>query len=147
MRAFPGWYEHNSVYALFPLTIPSKNKTILNALGKVSLYSFKRPSIPERRYILSTAGSALSIFMQPLAYRLMWDKAISRLDGVTLSAESRINAVADEKILKRDAPNGLDEIWDFYIKRTTHLLGTRSCRFNEYFQVDIIKEYALTCQC
>src|SRR5277367_1217529 len=58
MRAFPGWYEYNSVYALFPLTIPSENKKILRRLGKRSLYSFKRPSAPARPYVLSTAQSA-----------------------------------------------------------------------------------------
>src|SRR5271156_1178409 len=61
MRAFPGWYEYNSIYALFPLTIPSENRKILRGLGKESLYSFNRPTAPVRPYVLSTAQSARKI--------------------------------------------------------------------------------------
>jgi linoleate 10R-lipoxygenase len=147
MRAFPGWYEDNSIYALFPLTIPSENKKILTNLGKVSLYSFKRPSAPARPCVLSTAKSARRILTDPQAYRLVWDKAIGDLTGKPLKAESRVNAAADDKLLKQvfydDVQKGLEEIRNFYIKRTTQLLREGSCRFKDYSQVDIIREYLL----
>jgi len=147
MRAFPGWYEYNSIYALFPLTIPSENKKILTDLGKVSWYSFKPPSAPTRPYVVSTARAARMILTHPLACRLVWVKAISDLTGESLSAEGRVNAGVDDKLLKEvfydDASKGLEEIWNFYIKRTTQLLREKSCRCKDYSQVDIIREYLL----
>lgn len=147
MRAFPGWYEYNSIYALFPLTIPSENKKILTDLGKVSLYSFKRPSAPTRPCVLSTARSARRIITHPLAFRLVWDKAVCDLTGESLSAEARVNAGAHDKLLKQvlydDVPKGLEEIENFYAKRTTQLIREGSCRFKDYSQVDIIREYLL----
>jgi linoleate 10R-lipoxygenase len=43
MRAFPGWFEYNSVYALFPFTIPSENVKILKKLDVWSQYSLNPP--------------------------------------------------------------------------------------------------------
>lgn len=43
-RAFPGWYKDNSVYALFPLTIPSENRAILKAKGVEAEYDYDRPT-------------------------------------------------------------------------------------------------------
>lgn len=44
MRAFPGYYRSNSVYAMFPSTIPSKTRHIFQNLGKEQDYDFSRPS-------------------------------------------------------------------------------------------------------
>jgi hypothetical protein len=144
MRAFPGWYEYNSVYALFPLTIPSENKKILTDLGKVSLFSFNPPSAPVTPCVLSTARSARRILAHPLACRLVWDRAICGLTGQSLSAKGRANAGTDDKLLKQvlydNVPKGLEEIWDFYNRRTTQLLREGSCKFKDYSQVDIVRE-------
>ena len=43
MRAYPGWYQGDSVYALFPLTIPSENRKILQGMGKEKEYSYDPP--------------------------------------------------------------------------------------------------------
>lgn len=43
IRAFPGWYRGNSVYALFPFTTPDKNLEILTKQGYVDEYSYDKP--------------------------------------------------------------------------------------------------------
>jgi hypothetical protein len=147
MRAFPGWYDYNSIYALFPLTIPSENKKVLTGLGSVSSYSFERPSAPKRPCILTTARSARGILTNSFASRVVWDKAVSGLTGGSLTAEHRVNAAAADRLLKQaiydDVPKGLEEIWNFYVKRTTQLIGEASCKFKDISQVDIVREYLL----
>lgn len=147
MRAFPGWYENNSVYALFPLTIPSENKKILTDLGQVSLYSFKPPTKPVVPIVFSTAQAARTILSNQQAFNVVWGKAISSLTGnydFMLSADRTINT-ADHKLfmqaLYTDVPNGMDEVWDFYVKRTTQLLHDRSYSLGDYLQVDAVREY------
>lgn len=147
MRAFPGWYDYNSVFALFPLTVPSENKRILTGLGSMSAYSFEPPSAPKRPCILTTARSARGILTNALASRVVWDKAVCGLTGGSLPAEHRVNAAATDKLLKQaiydDVPKGLEEIWNFYVKRTTQLIGEAACKFNNISQVDIVREYLL----
>jgi len=145
MRAFPGWYEYNSVYALFPLTIPSENKVILKDLNKLHLYSFKRPSPPAQPVVLSTPQSARKILEHPLAFHLAWDKAISDLTGESLSANQRVKDANNDTLFRqvffKDVTNGLSEIRNFYIDRTPKLVRKGSCSIGEYSQVDIIREY------
>ncbi|KAK7980050.1 Sporulation protein rmd1 [Apiospora arundinis] len=43
LRAFPKHFEYNSVYAHYPMTIPSENAKILQSLGRLENYSFARP--------------------------------------------------------------------------------------------------------
>ena len=43
MKAFPGVYRPDSVYALFPFTIPQENRRILQTLGEDGIYNFEKP--------------------------------------------------------------------------------------------------------
>ncbi|KAK8086379.1 heme peroxidase [Apiospora phragmitis] len=43
LRAFPRHFEYNSVYAHYPMTIPSENAKILQSLGRLGDYSFAKP--------------------------------------------------------------------------------------------------------
>jgi hypothetical protein len=62
-RAYPGWYRSNSVYALFPLTVPSENRVILAAKGMEADYGFDWSRfIPQPTPILTKSGDGLSTF-------------------------------------------------------------------------------------
>jgi linoleate 10R-lipoxygenase len=101
MRAFPGWYEYNSVYALFPLTIPSENKKILQNLGKQSQFSFNSPSPPTKPIILSTVQSAQQVLTNPLSCNFIWNKTIYNLTGESLIERQfkTSNVTSNAKIL------------------------------------------------
>ncbi|KAL8793127.1 MAG: hypothetical protein Q9195_004239 [Heterodermia aff. obscurata] len=49
MQAFPGVYKSNSVYALFPFTVPQENRRILQALGEDGIYDFEKPLSAENK--------------------------------------------------------------------------------------------------
>jgi hypothetical protein len=42
-RAFPGFYRPNSVYALYPLTTPDKNKSIFKDQGRIKDFTYDEP--------------------------------------------------------------------------------------------------------
>lgn len=44
MRAFPGWYRANSVFALYPFTTPEGNKEIFDKLGTSHDLDFNKPT-------------------------------------------------------------------------------------------------------
>lgn len=44
IRAFPDHFTFNSIYAHYPLTIPSENKKIMKNLGRLDDYSWDRPA-------------------------------------------------------------------------------------------------------
>jgi len=43
MKAFPNFYKGNSVYALYPFTVPKQMKQALTELGQESDFDFRRP--------------------------------------------------------------------------------------------------------
>ena len=147
MRAFPGWYEYNSVYAMYPFTIPRENRNILTSLNLLSSYSLNPPKKPAPLTSFSTAKSAREILGNDKAFKSVWGKAISSLTGnwnFMLSGDTPVNH-ADREVMMtaiyKDAPTGMDEIWDFYMKQTTQLLRERSYPLGNYFQVDAVREY------
>jgi len=44
MRAFPGWYRANSVYALYPFTTVEGTREILRKNGTIDTFDFSEPS-------------------------------------------------------------------------------------------------------
>jgi hypothetical protein len=44
MRAFPGWYRANSVYALYPFTTPEGTKEIFTKQGTLQEFDFGLPA-------------------------------------------------------------------------------------------------------
>jgi hypothetical protein len=147
MRAFPGWFEYNSVYANFPLTIPSENKQILTKLGQMSRFSLTKPTKPKPDIIFSTAENAKRILGDQKTFKVIWGAAISRLShGVDfmLSADRPANTEQHKavyKVLYTDAKHGMDEVWDFYTRYTEKLLAERSYQLGDFYQVDAVREY------
>jgi hypothetical protein len=146
MRAFPGWYEYNTVYALFPFVIPNENRNILQSLGVVSKYSFKPPSKPQDQIVFSTAANAIKILGNQKTFKVTWGAAINSLTGgvdFMLSADLPANSLQHAQVAKaiyKEVPNGMDEVREFYTKITEKLLRERSYRFDNFFQVDAVRE-------
>lgn len=153
MRAFPGWFEYNSVYALFPFTIPDENKKIFKGLGIESKFSFKAPSQPQVPIVFSTAKNAMRILGDQKTFKVIWGAAISRLTGgvdFMLSADKPANTKQHTQVMKAiyaDVPKGMDEVWDFYTKWTETLLKERSYPLDTFLQVDAVREYPHSISC
>jgi linoleate 10R-lipoxygenase len=146
MRAFPGWYEYNTVYAMFPFTIPSENRKILTTRGVVSQYSFKPPTKPQAEIVFSTAGNVKKILGNQKTFNVIWGTAISRLTGgvdFMLSGDKPANSkqhVAVAKAIYNDVPDWMEEVWDFYTRFTEKLIHERSYLLDEFYQVDAVRE-------
>jgi hypothetical protein len=147
MRAFPGWYEYNSVYALFPFTIPKESEKILKGLGVRSSYTFDPPKKPQDPVVFSTAANAKMILGDQKTFKVIWGDAISRLSGgvdFMLSADKPANTaqhVAVSKAIYQDVADGMEEVWDFYCAYTEKLLKERSYQLDDFYQVDAVREY------
>jgi hypothetical protein len=70
MRAFPGWYRGNSVYALFPLTVPHEQRVILQAMGKENEFSFDRPSFIKPPTPIKTWQGNVDILVDQANYKV-----------------------------------------------------------------------------
>jgi len=88
MRAFPGYYAFNSVYAMYPFSLPDKTRQTLNTLGTLSTYSFDLPKKPpfsiatlsSMNYI-SDYHALIRVLNDHDTFKEIWGPAIKELTG------------------------------------------------------------------
>lgn len=157
LRGLPNNFEPNSVYAHYPLTVPSEMKTVLTDLRKANKYTFERPgTIPAPRMVFSYAA-AVQVTEDQEAFKVTWGKAIEFLMGPAaknfmLAGDEKPNA--DSRRLMENAmymgpysrsiPKGneawLEQVRKFYEEITPKLLKQKSYNLGGVNQVDIIRD-------
>ncbi|KAK5938503.1 hypothetical protein PMZ80_009474 [Knufia obscura] len=145
MRALPNWYRGNSVYAMYPLTVPKENEKILEKLGKKDLYDFARPSyIPVPTPVKSWAG-VTSVLSNQKDFRVPWGPHTSYLTGhdYMLSGDKPANAQQRAEINNAlFCPVGWkNEIRKFYEALTTQLVEIKSEKLRgKWYQLDACRD-------
>lgn len=146
LRAFPNHFQPNSIYAHYPMTIPSENKIILRDLGREEHYTWDRPAaIPPRVNLTSYVG-AKYILERPQEFKVTWGAATGYCMGkggfdFMLSGDSPFHTKQRElmsKALYRDQWH--QEVKDFYEHITLKLLLEKSCKIAGINQVDITRD-------
>jgi len=143
-NAFPGWYRSNSVYAMFPFTIPSETKTILEGFGIAKDFNFDRPSyIPPPTQCL-TYKAVKEIVADNKRFYVPWGPHIYEISGhdYMLSGDQPSNyqeKVEFEKCLY-GPENGVEEIGKFCEVTAWKMLKEKSYSAGKGFRVDAVRE-------
>lgn len=70
MNAFPGYYRGNSVYAMFPLTVPDETRKILSSLGKDRDYDYGKPNFVGRPTAILTWEGVVSVLGDQKSFKV-----------------------------------------------------------------------------
>ena len=81
LRAFPAHFKPNSIYAHYPMTIPSENRKIMKTLGREAHYSYDRPAFIAPRINLTTYVGAKSILENQSVFKVTWGTTTEELFG------------------------------------------------------------------
>lgn len=151
-RAFPNHFRNNSIYAHFPLVIPSENLAILKSLGRADQYSWDKPSrVPEIIRVKSYAA-AKKILDDKANWKVTWGEAITfltsqpkKVNGVdyALAGDKIPNESSRKLVMKGLYPqNWHSEVKKFYEETTAKLLKSYSYKVpgTSAHQVDIIRD-------
>lgn len=151
-RAFPNHFKGNSIYAHFPLVIPSESKKILTDLKVAEKYDWEEPKYtPVPRFINSNAACR-AILSDKEAYKVTWGKKIQFLmhnggqpygKDFMLSGDRPPNAASREIMgtaLYREKWEA--EVKSFYEEVTMNLLRRHSYQIAGVNQVDIVRDVA-----
>lgn len=145
MRALPFWYRGNSVYAMYPFTVPDENKTILGSLGTYEDYDFGRPSFVGVPSAVSTWKGVTDVLADQTRFGVPWAPHIQHLTAHDYMLGVDTNAGAVQKSEVTNAiycpVDGLDEVRLFYEDLTTQLVESRSERLRgEWYQLDAVRD-------
>ena len=145
-RAFPNHAQPDSIYAHYPMTIPSENRKIMASLGRESHYSYERPRFNPPRVNLTSYVGAKYILEHGQDFNVTWGAATEFLmdkggADFMLSGDSKFHTRQREvmaKTLYKDKWH--QQVKDFYEHITLKLLHDKSCKIGNANQVDITRE-------
>jgi prostaglandin-endoperoxide synthase 1/linoleate 10R-lipoxygenase len=146
IRAFPNHFKANSVYAHYPMVIPSENHKILTDLGRVDKFDFGRPTFIPLRVNITSYGGAKYILENQDKYRVTWHEGLTFLMGAggakfMLSGDTPVHAQQRKCMgtqLYREEWHS--HIKTFYAQITEQLLAEKSYRIAGRRHVDIIRD-------
>jgi hypothetical protein len=143
-RAYPGFYRSNSVYALFPLTIPPENRVILKAKGVEARYDYNRPRQAANPTQVVTWQGAVDVLRDQQSFKVPWGPRVYELThhDWMLSGDRPWNAKQKSVCMHAlyDPPKGLEQIKAFYEKVTTGLIESMSQQFSDRRQIDVVRD-------
>ncbi|XHG01181.1 hypothetical protein AWENTII_004579 [Aspergillus wentii] len=151
-RAFPNHFKGDSIYAHYPLVIPSENRKILTDLGQVDKYSWDRPSYTPMPRFINSHAACVSILTDQEKFKVIWGKKIEFLmenhdqpygKDFMLSGDRPPNAASRQMMrlaLYRDQWES--EVKKFYEEITLKLLHQYSYKIAGVNQVDIVRDVA-----
>ncbi|KAF2830213.1 heme peroxidase [Ophiobolus disseminans] len=146
LRAFPSHFKQNSVYAHYPMTIPSAMEEALKDLKKDKLYDFTRPKPSNPPHIVREYKLATQILKDQATFKVTWGTAMEYLLGPSaknfmLAGDSAPNTQSRSMLSKALYVSDWDkEVRTFYTTKTRALLAEKSAKIADFNQVDIIRD-------
>lgn len=81
LRAFPRHFKNNSVYAHYPMVIPSENHRILTSLNRAELFDWERPAFRPLYSEVRTHGGARQVFDHADRFKSVWNESFAAIMG------------------------------------------------------------------
>ncbi|RVX69773.1 hypothetical protein B0A52_06418 [Exophiala mesophila] len=146
LRTLPNHFAPNSIYAHYPMTIPSENAKIMRTLGRYDEYDWTPPVEQRTRINLTTYDNANYILQRPQDFNVMWNDGLGFVMGPAgenfcLGGDSVFHRKQKEimhKLIYRDAWH--THVRAFYEQTTLRLLREKSCTVAGIRQVDMTRD-------
>ncbi|KAF4332293.1 Psi-producing oxygenase A [Fusarium beomiforme] len=144
MRAFPGWYRANSVYALYPFTTPEANFEAFMKLGTSQDFDFNKPSFIGPPTPITSWQGVVDVLSDQEHFHVPWGNHTFQLThhDYMLSGDTPANT-EQRGFVKQclySPESGLEEVRRFYESITAELFRQHSRKVGESYQVDIVRD-------
>ena len=146
LRAFPDWYKPDSIYAHYPMTIPTENRNIMKNLGRESHYSYDRPSYTPPKVNLTSYPNVKRVIEQPSDFRTLFGEAPALVFGKAgydflLSGDSSYDSKQREIVSKSlESGDWQKQVKAFYEDITVQLLNDKAGKLAGINQIDVTRE-------
>ena len=139
IRAFPDHFRHNSVYAHYPMVIPSENRRILTSLKRADLFTWERPAYKASHVVgADLAGGTGQV-------NDAWRDGINSLlnkGAIRLTPKADTSLANGEKRSVQNSPgDALSEAArSFYRQTTGRLLKEKSYVLGGTRMIDVVRD-------
>jgi prostaglandin-endoperoxide synthase 2 len=146
IQAFPNHFKHNSVYAHYPMVIPSETAKILKDLKRDHLFDFSRPTRIAQDTEIKSDDGAKRVFDGQDKYSSAWHASLEPLAGQgksKLSGDATVHDQHRRKVCQSLATGDLiSQVKAFYKKVTEQLLSEKSYNLAGNRMVDLVRDVA-----
>ncbi|KAF2005119.1 heme peroxidase [Amniculicola lignicola CBS 123094] len=146
LRAFPKHFAQNSVYAHYPLTVPSEMKNVLKDLKKDHLYTYDPPKEIKHPLIITSYKTATPLMEDKKTFKVVWGKAMEYLMGpeakdFMLAGDGKKNEISRSVMSEALYVDSWEkEVKTYYSGIMKKLIKERSAKIADFNQVDIIRD-------
>lgn len=146
LRAFPGWYRANSIYALYPFSTPDRMKEIFAKHGtpnKVPL-NYDPPMFIGAPVPVTTWKGVVDVLHDQQRFKVPWGDHTYQLTGhdYMLSGDKPANAQQRKEVQEAlyRPEDTLGDVRRFYETVTTDLIRKNRRLLGQVYQIDIVKD-------
>ncbi|KAI5810761.1 fatty acid oxygenase, partial [Pyronema omphalodes] len=144
MTAFPGWYKFNSVYSLYPFTVPEETKVIMEGFGTAANYNFDRPTFTPPPTPILSYSEAKEVIIDNKRFFVPWGQKIYGLTAqdYMLSGDKQWNYDQKDRFWKclYSPENGIKEITKFYEDVTRRMIKEKSYAVPGGFRLNSVRD-------
>lgn len=144
IRAFPHHFKYNSVYAHYPMVVPSETEKILKDLKRDHLFDFSRPARIAQDVEYTSVEAANRVFANPDKYTPSWHASLEALAPKGKSKLLTDATVHDRHRREVSQPlataDFVSAVKAFYSKVTEELLDSRSYELGGLKLVDLVRD-------
>ncbi|KAI0847017.1 heme peroxidase [Daldinia vernicosa] len=144
-RAFPNHFKGDSVYAHYPMVVPSETKMILTNLGRVQHFNYDRPSFVPPPINITTYSGAQHIHDNQDKYSVLGNDGLSYLMGHSgnrlhprdSSSHASQRELTPDQLYKGDWHS---QVKKFYSHITDQLIKEKTYKLAGQNFVDIVRD-------
>ncbi|KAI8964322.1 linoleate diol synthase [Daldinia sp. FL1419] len=146
IRAFPNHFKGDSVYAHYPMVVPSETKMILTNLGRVQHFNYDRPSFVPPRVNIMTSIGAQHVHENQDKYTSMNEEGLSFLMGRRENRFLHSGNPSFHDTMKNVTQGQLhDADWNSYVKgfyshTTDRLIKEKTYKLAGQNFIDIVRD-------
>ena len=146
LRAFPNHFRADSVYAHYPMVIPSENAKILRNIKRDHLFNFDPPAYTPPRVDITSYAAARHVLENQDRYRVTWGEGFTAVFGepgsrFMLSGDTDAHAAQRKlmgSLLYRDGWKA--DVKAFYARVSEKLLAGKNYTMAGRTQVDVVRD-------
>ncbi|KAF3905007.1 hypothetical protein AA313_de0203095 [Arthrobotrys entomopaga] len=144
LKAFPHHFTYNSIYAFYPLTIPTETHRIMKDLGRLGDFDYAKPIRMPTRIMISSYAALKNVLSMP-EFRVTWGASFDyMMSGHTWMLSGDSDMHTDQRADMHHAIYGpsswAKQIFEFYEHKTTEMLKKHSYTISGNQMVDAVRD-------
>jgi linoleate 8R-lipoxygenase/9,12-octadecadienoate 8-hydroperoxide 8R-isomerase len=147
LAAFPQHFRPNSIYAHYPMTIPSEMTTVMKSLMRYDSYNWEKPGRLPDTQVAFTYDAVKAIEANPTAFKVTWGGNMEYLMGPSakdfMVKSGSLKDTEARKVMRESLladGKWKSSVREYFEGKTSEMLQKKAYKLASFNQVDIVRD-------